>query len=109
MISTTKASEEREVVRETREVSKMKNKNAILVGSLNSWSVSTNQTRNFTTSSKPSKKSLLKHTEKKQTKNRKHSLQQPENKQTNKQKNNNPDGWPQEVHNHINTVTFLIT
>lgn len=68
--------------------------------------VSTNQTLNLTTSSKSSETSLLNEIwekgEKKKTK------QNPKTFATTTRKIN-PNVWPQEVHNHINTVTFLIT
>lgn len=96
MISTTKASEEREVVRETWE---------IFQNGIFKTPGQSPQTKLliYITSSKPSKikKKVPVKTYKEKTE--KHSLQQPGGVKT---KHN---GWPQEVHNHINTVTFLIT
>lgn len=78
-------------------------KNAILVGSFKTPGQSPRtKLLIYTTSSKQSKNSLFKNSKKKQNK-IKHSLQQPEREKRNKMAD------LKKFHNHVNTITFLIT
>lgn len=110
MISTTKASEERGG---KGDVKRVQNKNYILVRSI-SWSVSTNQDSiipHQVSSLKIPVKNVQRQKKKKRKKNqkKKYRIWNKNINYNNQETKQTKNGWPQEVHKHINTFTILIT